>query len=183
STEWRVEMWKEALFTDYWIQNKVLGDGLGFTARELQMLQAMEEGGRGLDSMGSGMSQQQESMMLTGGYHSGPVQTVRTVGYAGLLVLLLTMIRVAVHAHRQILRCRGTEWYPLALFFGIPIIALPPFFVLIFGEFGKDVAATFIAYGMIRLLEKNLPLPAYVVARRTPYILNKHHEMASSTKV
>jgi hypothetical protein len=180
STEWRVEMWKEALFTDYWIQNKVLGDGLGFTARELQMLQAMEEGGRGLDSMGSGMSQQQESMMVTGGYHSGPVQTVRTVGYVGLLVLLLAMVRVAVHAHRQILRCRGTEWYPLALFFGIPTIVLPPFFVLIFGTFGNDVSTTFIAYGMIRLLEKNLPLPAYVATRRTPYILNKRHEMASA---
>jgi hypothetical protein len=170
STDWRVEMWKEALLTDYWIQNKLLGDGLGFTSRELQMLQSLQVGGSGIDSMGSGMSQQQEAMMLTGGYHSGPVQTIRVVGYVGLLVVLLAMIRVGVHAHRQILRCRGTEWYPLALFFGIPVIALPPFFLFVFGEFGKDVAATFIAYGMIRLLEKNLPLPAYVPQRRRVHV-------------
>jgi hypothetical protein len=36
STEWRVELWKEALLTDRWISNKMFGDGLGFTMRELQ---------------------------------------------------------------------------------------------------------------------------------------------------
>jgi len=177
STEWRVDMWKEALLTDYWIDNKILGDGLGFTQREYQTLLAMEEGGGGL-GMGSGMSAQQEAMMITGGYHSGPVQCVRITGYVGLLILLITMIRVAVHAHRQIIRCRGTEWYSLALFFGIPIIALPFLYVLVFGDFGTDVAATFIAIGMIRLLEKNLPLPPYVVRKREPYVLMKREQAA-----
>jgi hypothetical protein len=116
------------------------------------------------------MSQQQESMMLTGGYHSGSVQTIRTVGYVGLLVLLLAMIRMAVHAHRQILRCRGTDWYPHALFLGIPIIHLPIFFTLIVGDFGNGVAATFLSYGIIRLLEKNLPLPAYAPQRRMVHV-------------
>jgi hypothetical protein len=173
STEWRVEMWKEALFTPHWIQNKLLGDGLGISAREYQMLQSMEVGGEGLDSMGSGMSQQQEAMMITGGYHSGPVQCVRIVGYVGLIVLLLAMIRMAVHAHRQILRCRGTEWYPIALFIGVPLIALPIFHVFIFGDFGRDVSATFFAYGIIRLLEKNLPLPACVITRKEVQFLGR----------
>ena len=35
STEWRVEVWKVALFTERWIKNKWLGDGLGFSAAEL----------------------------------------------------------------------------------------------------------------------------------------------------
>lgn len=176
STEWRVEMWKEALFTDYWIRNKLLGDGLGLSSRELEMLQASAEGGHGLDSMGSGMSRQQEEMMITGGYHSGPVQCVRIVGYVGLLVVLLAMIRVAVHAHRQILRCRRTEWYPIALFFGIPIIVLPFFYIFIFGDFTKDVSATLLAYGIIRLLERNLPLPAYEARRHVPYILRQQRK-------
>lgn len=174
STEWRVDMWKEALLTDYWIKNKLLGDGLGFTRQELEMMQSMMEGGRGLASSGSGMTAQQESMMLTGGYHSGPVQSVRIVGYVGLVILWLAMIRVAVHAHRLIMRCRGTEWYPLALYTGIPVIVLPIFFTFIFGEYARDASVVFFAYGIIRLLEKNLPLPAYVVARRTPYVLNRH---------
>lgn len=172
STEWRVEMWKEALLTDFWIQNKILGDGMGLSAREYKILAEREEGGAFV-SLGSGLSDQQEAMMLTGGYHSGPVQCVRTVGYVGLAILLLAMIRNAVHAHRQILRCRHTEWQPVALFFGVPVIVLPIFYVFVFGDFGRDVSATFLAYGIIRLLEKNLPLPAYVRPTKTPYILRR----------
>ncbi len=182
STEWRVEMWKEALFTDYWIENKILGDGLGFTRRELLMMEDMVTGGgSSLDNRGSGMSAQQEAMMVTGGYHSGPVQTVRTIGYVGLAVLILGMIRMAVHAHRQILRCRGTEWFPLALFYGVPPIVLPFIFIFIFGDFGRDVSAVFFSYGMVSLLEKNLPVPAYVRKRYVPYVLGRTPAKAEVT--
>jgi len=173
STEWRVEMWKQALFTEYWIDNKILGDGLGLSRRELKILEDLEAGGTGISSLGSGMSMYQESMMVTGGYHSGPVQCVRITGYVGLLILLLTMIRVAVHAHRQIIRCRGTEWLPIAMFTGIPAISLPFIYFFIFGDFGRDSAAVCFFYGMVSLLEKNLPLPAYVKRRYVPYILQQ----------
>jgi hypothetical protein len=184
STEWRVEMWKEALFTDYWIQNKLLGDGLGLTRWEYEKLTAyLDQVGTGLASMNSGMTQQQEAMMITGGYHSGPVQCVRIIGYFGLMALLIAMIRVAVHAHRQIIRCRNTEWYPIALYTGIPAIILPIFFVFIFGDFGRDVSALFYSYGMVTLLEKNLPLPAYVKKKHIPYVLNKNKSMQSAQLV
>jgi len=178
STKWRVDMWKEALFTEYWIKNKILGDGLGFTRVELSMMEnrGSGAGGGNLDNRNSGMTKQQEAMMITGGYHSGPVQTVRIVGYVGLIVLVLAMSRMAVYAHRQILRCRGTEWFPLSLYFCIPVIVLPFFFVLIFGDFGKDVSALFLSYGMISLFEKNLPLPAYVKPRRVPYVLMNNRQ-------
>jgi hypothetical protein len=181
STEWRIEMWEEALFTDYWIQNKILGDGIGFTRRELSMMEDISSGVGGLDNRNSGMTQQQESMMVTGSYHSGPVQTIRTVGYVGLAVMLVAMIRIAVHAHRQILRCRGTEWYSLALYTCIPVIILPPFFILIFGEFGKDASAVFFSYALISLLEKNLPLPPYVKPRHVPYILSRSPHTTEAT--
>jgi hypothetical protein len=178
STKWRVDMWKEALFTDYWIKNKILGDGLGFTREELSMMEnrLSGAGGGNLDNRNSGMTKQQEAMMITGGYHSGPVQTVRVVGYFGLIVLILFMIRMAVYAHRQILRCRGTEWFPLSLYFCITVIVLPPVFILIFGDFGRDVSAVILSYGMISLLEKNLPLPAYVKPRRAPYVLMNNRQ-------
>lgn len=171
STKWRVDMWKEALFTEHWIQNKLLGDGLGLTARELQMMQDSREGRLGgIKSIGSELTGQQVALMVAGGYHSGPVTTVRTIGYVGLLIMLLAMIRVAVHAHRQILRCQGTEWQPLAYFFGIPIIALPIFWTLVTGDFTDGSTSTFMAYAMVRLLEKNLPLPAYVPRRRYAHV-------------
>lgn len=179
STEWRLEMWKEALFTEYWIQNKLFGDGLGFSRREWEMMQAAELG-LAYESLGSGLSAQQESMMINGGYHSGPVQTIRTVGYVGLLILMLAMIRVAVHSHQQILRCKGTEWYPLALFMGIPSIALPFIFTFVFGEFRTAANHVFFAYGILSLMKRNLPLPAYFKPARAPYVLN-HRTPTPST--
>lgn len=183
STEWRVEMWKEALFTEHWIQNKILGDGLGLTRVELQRLEAMEDMAN--YKAISGLTVQQEAMMITGGYHSGPVQTVRAVGYVGLFVLLLAMIRLAIHAHRQILRSRGTEWYPIVLFFGIPIVVYPIFFVLIFGEFGSAVASFFISSGILSLIRYNLPIPDYIPSKQKPFVFinpnrNRPHQIGES---
>lgn len=157
STEWRIEIWKEVLTTDRWIENKILGDGLGFSARELAYQASIADGynmGRGL----SGFDFQRESILANGDYHSGPIQTVRVIGYAGLVVLLLFQIRLAVHAHRQIIRCKSTEWFPLALFFGIPLVWNPIFFIFIFGDFRTGAATLLLGSGMIRMLQNNLPL-------------------------
>lgn len=159
STEWRVDMWKAALLTDDWIKNKFLGDGLGMTREELLKMQELSERKRGRSL--SGLNTQQESMMITGAYHSGPVQTIRTVGYFGLAVLLYAMIRMAVLTHLQIRRCWGTEWQTTILFFGIPIIAYPFYFTFIFGTFQDAIAFFFINSAIIDLFSNNLPLPAY----------------------
>lgn len=170
STDWRVEMWKEALFTERWITNKWLGDGLGFTRKELNQMLALQEGKLALGKGASGMTVQQESMMISGNYHSGPVQTVRSTGYFGLAILLIAMLRVAVHAHRQILRCRGTEWYPSTLFLCIPLIVTPIFWTFVFGTFGGGISAVLMGGAMVRLLEKNLPLPAYLTRRKQAHL-------------
>jgi cell division protein FtsW (lipid II flippase) len=174
STEWRIEMWKEALLTDFWIHNKILGDGLGFTQQEYNWMKSLDAAKTG-GALGSGnLTVQQQGMMITCSYHSGPVSAVRVVGYVGLFIFLLAQIRLAVHAHRQILRCRNTEWYPLSLLLGIPVIWSPAFFWLVFGDFPVNVSAFLMQAAMIRLLETNLPLPAYTKPSRLPYILNAH---------
>lgn len=183
STEWRVEMWKAALLTDNYINNKVLGDGLGFTKEELTKMEELMEGGRGRGAQSiGGLSSQQESMMISGNYHSGPVQTIRTVGYIGLLVMMLAMYRMAVHMHRQILRCRGTEWYPLMLFFGVPIIIYPIFFFFVFGTFQVAIIFIFLQSGFIDLIRNNLTLPPYAKAKREPYILMRNRLTAVSNQ-
>jgi hypothetical protein len=156
STEWRVEVWKEALLTDRWIQNKWLGDGLGFSAAELSAQMNERKGARaGI----SGFGAHRESVLANGDYHSGPVSSIRVIGYIGLLVFLLAQIRLAVHAHHLITRYRHTEWFPLTLLIGIPIIILPLVFVFIFGAF-KNAAPTFlISCGLVSILKNNLPLP------------------------
>lgn len=171
SNEWRFEVWREVLTSDRWIQNKLLGDGLGFSATELAAQMGSRLGARaGI----SGFDTQRESILSSGDYHSGPVSTIRVIGYIGLFFFLIAQIRLAVHAHRQILRCRGTEWLPLALFLGIPMISGPLFFVFIFGDFKGSASAFLLSLGMMRLLENNLPLPAYIVRRREPYQLAKN---------
>jgi hypothetical protein len=163
SSTWRTEMWIEALTSERWIHNKILGDGLGFSKVDLEANNRMSD--LKIGKLSSGMSAQQEAMMINSSYHSGPVQTIRTVGYVGLLILVLAMIRAAVHAHRQIIRCRGTEWFPVALFFCIPIITMPIIFCFIFGEFADAVELTMMSIAMVRILEKNLPLPRFSGSR------------------
>jgi|688.fasta_scaffold252398_2 hypothetical protein len=164
STEWRAEIWKEVLFTDRWIQNKIIGDGLGFTKQQLDYQLSLTEAQstrRGI----SGFEMQRESILASGDYHSGPVSTIRVIGYVGLVFVILFQIRLAVHAHMQIIRCRGTEWYPLALLIGIPLICAPVYFHFIFGDFRSEAITLFMGSAMIRLLERGLPLPANSLRR------------------
>jgi hypothetical protein len=169
SSEWRYDLWREALSSEAYIRNKWLGDGLGMTAdelrrsKDLQLLNA--QGGTGFDV-------HRENILINADYHSGPVQTIKVIGYIGLAVLILAQIRLAVHAHRQILRCRNTEWFSVALFFGIPLIWYPFFFVFIFGSFIHGASTFLLGSAMMRLLEKNIPLPAFVSrSSREPYVL------------
>jgi hypothetical protein len=171
STEWRFDIWKEVLTSDRWIHNKILGDGLGFSARELAYQASLKDSGEGRMGV-SGFDLHREGILASGDYHSGPVQVIRTIGYVGLIVILLFQIRLAIHAHRQIVRCKGTEWFPVALFFGIPLIWNPIFFVFVIGDFKSASATLFLGSAMIRLLQKNLPLPAWSRAERVPTRFN-----------
>ncbi len=153
SSEWRVEMWKLALFTDRYIQNKYLGDGLGLTQKEYLFIQNVNSMKNISDEM------TQERAMMTQAYHSGPVQTVRITGYVGLIVLIYAMIVAAVRAHRLIQRYRGTEWFGTLLFMTLHMVWHPIFFVFVFGAFKEDVPFLLMNMGILRLLEKNLPKP------------------------
>ncbi len=169
STDWRTDLWMEALTSDKYIRNKFLGDGLGMTSQQHQQAISLRDAhGLGI----GGFDQHRESILISGDYHSGPVQTIRACGYVGLAILLVGMLRVAVHAHRQIERCRNTEWFYTALFIGNVYLWLPFGWVFIFGSFSGGADALLMGAALVRMLEKTLPLPEYVVRRRQPYILN-----------
>lgn len=168
STEWRMQMWIDALSSDRYIKNRLLGDGLGMTSEQLAKAEALryaKETGRG------GFDNHRESAMISGDYHSGPVQTIRTVGYVGMFILLFGMIRLAIHAHRQIIRCRGTEWFATALFIGNTYVWFAFGWSFIFGSFVGGATALLMGTALVRLLENNLPLPAYIPPSRQPYVL------------
>jgi hypothetical protein len=156
STEWRVEVWKEALLTERWIRNKWLGDGLGFSSAELAAQMSQRSGVRaGI----SGFDAHRESVLANGDYHSGPVSSIRVIGYIGLFIFLIAQIRLAVHAHQLIRKFQHTEWFPLTLLIGIPLCISPFFFVFIFGDFKSSASSFLLSCCMVRILQKNLPLP------------------------
>lgn len=156
STDWRTEIWMEALKSDKYIRNKFFGDGLGMT-REQHAESVALSAKRGVGS--GGFDYHRESILISGDYHSGPVQTIRVCGYFGLVVLLIGMYRVLVHAHRQINRCRNTEWFSVAIFIVSIYIWLPLGWVFIFGSFSGGADALLMGAALVRMLEKNLPLP------------------------
>jgi hypothetical protein len=158
SIDWRYEVWLEVLTTDRWIANKWIGDGLGFTRQELQAQMALMDTTRQIRTI-SGFDQQRDFILANADYHSGPVQTIRIIGYVGLAVLLLAMFRLAVHAHHLMRRYRNTHWYPLVLFVGIPCIVYPLFFTFIFGTFQIGAATFMTSAAMVRILQRNLPSP------------------------
>jgi hypothetical protein len=158
STDWRVEIWKEVLLTDRWIENKWIGDGLGFSRQELELQIALRDTKVRVRSI-SGLGLHQDAILANAAYHSGPVQTIRIIGYVGLAVFLLAMFRLGVHAHRLMRAYRNTKWFPLTLFVGLPCIFYPIFFVFVFGTFQIGAATFLSGAAMVRVLQRNLPAP------------------------
>lgn len=155
STEWRVEMWEEALLTDNWIHNKLLGDGLGFTRAELAYQEELKYTGSRAESFG--FDAQRASFLVSGDYHSGPVSAIRTIGYVGLMVMIIFMLMQSYKAHKLIMKSKGMIWRPLVMIICIPIVWYPIFFLFVYGIFQRDTVIIIMGYGLLRLLENNLP--------------------------
>lgn len=149
STEWRVEMWKRALLTDRYIENKLLGDGFGFRRLDMSRLERM-------NALGASFVDVQEMMMLSGNYHSGPVSAIRYVGAVGLILYYIFIIALAVHAARLIRSCRETPFFIPALFFCLPVFFHPFFYTFIFGGYQNSIVETIFALGCLKMLERSL---------------------------
>jgi hypothetical protein len=154
STNWRVTIWEEALFTDRWIENKVLGDGLGFTKEELSMQEGLKDGSMSLGGFG-GLSDQQVSILVNGDYHSGPISLIRTIGYIGLGLFMIAILVLAVACHKLLRRYRGSPHFGILAMFLVPAMVHPLYFLFIFGGFSLDVPFFFLNLGFYGLLRNN----------------------------
>jgi|GEM_PF-776068 len=184
STEWRVEIWKEALLTDRWISNKWLGDGLGYSARELayQMNSTKRKG----PSIGmSGLDQHREAIMSNGDYHSTLVSGVRTAGYFGTFLLIISTFHLAFDAHRLIVRHRHTRHYPLCLMIGLPTVIAPIWLFIGSANFTQSLSALVLGIGMVRLLQNNLPIAQseqHLTTTTQPMTIHSRPHPSPSTK-
>ncbi len=152
STDWRVEMWQIALTTDRYIQNKYLGDGFGFTAKELEIMRNSAFGGTGF----LGEDAQKESFMIQGSFHSGPVSTIRFAGYLGLLIFLMLAVANATYSIKMLKLAWNTPYQPLAILSALGNIYGPFSFIFIFGEYRDALPGTLFACGMLKMLHNSL---------------------------
>jgi hypothetical protein len=152
STDWRVEMWKIALTTDRYIQNKVLGDGFGFTAKELEIMRSGDFGGTGF----IGGEAHKESFMIQGSFHSGPVSSIRFVGYVGLVAIVLLQIALAFYAVKMMRLSWRTDYRPLAILLALGAVYAPFLFIFIFGEYRNDLPNALFTAGMLKMLHNSL---------------------------
>jgi hypothetical protein len=148
STRWRTYMWEQMLTTDRYIQNKLLGDGFGFTKRQYENMLYFARYGT--------TAQGQENFMIGGNVHSGPVGSIRYGGYVGLALILLILSMQAREAWRIIRRAYPTPFRLLTLFVCIPIIMEPFIFTLIYGTYDSEVPDTFYTLGMLRMFKCSL---------------------------
>jgi hypothetical protein len=149
SAEWRYQMWDIVLSTDTYIHNKLLGDGFGFSNYELQIMEQQEESSGGPAFVGA---PRQETFLIVGAYHNGPLSAIRYVGAVGLILYLSLLIASAWYSWNILRRSQGTRYFPLGLFVSIPAIYEPFNYVFIFGGFDSGFPNTLFLCGMLKLL-------------------------------
>jgi hypothetical protein len=147
STEWRLEIWREVLSSDKYIESRVWGDGFGFRKHHLERMKARRE---------SGLGNEQEDFMISGAVHSGPISTIRVAGYVGLGIYLCLMVAVAIEAWKIARLSRGTPMQPFAYLFCFPAVVEPFYFVFVFGAFDGSLPEMVYWMGMLRLLRNSL---------------------------
>lgn len=149
SVEWRVDMWKDALSGGF-IKNKTLGDGFGFDRAAMNLIADGMQGGAGFVG-----GSKHEGHMIRGSFHSGPLSSIRFVGIIGLVLLLCLMIAVFRLALLTIFKTRGTLFFPLALFVGIPFLWLPFHFIAIFGAYDNALKDLILGVGLLNIIYKS----------------------------
>jgi len=96
----------------------------------------------------------QESQLIQGAFHSGPISAIRFVGYVGLVLYLVLFFVAARYAWGLIRTTAATPFFPLALYIGIPVIYGPIEYIFVFGGYESGFPRTIFLCGMLRLLSE-----------------------------
>lgn len=169
SSEWRFEMWKLALTTDRYIQNKILGDGFGYRADELRAALDSLEG----DNRRSSSQQGIDAMMAKGSYHGFHVEAIRMTGLLGLLCALVGMGIFFRYAWIQIQYFRGRPEWGYVLYICIPFLIYPFYLMLVFGQYKGEFALILVASAMIKILD-NIRVREIREARIANQVVSAH---------
>ena len=144
STEWRVFMWKQALFTDRYIENKLLGDGFGIKKTDYAIMSYFAQHGT--------MEDARENLMIVGNFHSGPVTTIRYVGYLGCALYLAMIILLAREGWRLCRALKGSSYESLCFLMCLTTIVEPFTYVFVFGSFDVAMPEAVFGIGALKLM-------------------------------
>ncbi|MGB8356663.1 MAG: hypothetical protein WCD79_22385 [Chthoniobacteraceae bacterium] len=149
STDWRFEMWDRALHGNKYIKDKFLGDGFGVSQKAMDSVRALTNEGK---TQEAGM----EGQLVTGGFHSGPLTTIRVVGGVGTFLFYIWIIWLSRFAVKLIVSSRNTPFFPIALFFGVGVFVQPFFYTFVFGGFDVELPQTILNAGMLKLIYESI---------------------------
>ena len=150
SIEWRLEMWDAVLFEKGRVNNKIMGDGFGFSSRELALAQSMSsEAGR----LALSPEELQEYFLVSGDIHSGPLTAIRFVGGVGLFFFIILSICLARCYWKLCRRVVNTQYWMAVAFMGIPWIWFPIKYIFLYGDYAHDAPLFIVGAGVYKLLE------------------------------
>lgn len=147
SVEWRVEMWKLALGTDRYIQNKWLGDGFAISAREMNAIFDTMHG------FSSYMDSSQEQALAKGSYHGFHVETIRFTGVVGLISALILMFAAFRSALALVRSYRDHRLFSFVIFVTLPILIYPFWAMLVYGGYRTEFPQFIVMAGLLKMLE------------------------------
>jgi hypothetical protein len=151
SSRWRFEMWVWAWNDERILRDRVWGQGFGLSLDDMNIIAQwlMYPGGAGFIG-----GSDREGVMLMGSFHSGPLSTIKYIGFVGFILYYPLMCYMAVMAWRLCKRARGTRVFSLALFVGIPIIYEPFNFIFIFGGLDSNYTQLLFWAGLLNMTQR-----------------------------
>lgn len=147
SSEDRFEMWRIALESEKYIQNKILGDGFQFSTLEVNaMSEAMIEG-----SSFNNVSFVERSLAV-GNYHGFHVETIRFTGIVGLMAATFALFVFARYAWFAIQLYRDSDVWGYVIFVCMPFLIWPFWYWFIFGSYRSGFPELLATAAMVRVV-------------------------------
>jgi len=131
--EWWLRVIKEDVIKDWWF-----GDGIGVTEKEMQNVNSK--------------TTFFDWFTATGGFHNGPLTTIRYAGVIGLVLFYTFMITAAVYSVKCVRMCRGTPLEMAAIFLALQLIWFPLEFTFIFGAYDLELPNEIFLVSLLLLL-------------------------------
>jgi hypothetical protein len=154
SSQWRFDMWIWAWNDERIFRDKIWGQGFGFTYDEMNiMASALLNGSSGPAFIGSSA---QESQMITGSFHSGPLSSIKFIGIVGFALYYSLMVYMGIYALQLCRRAYATKAFTLALFICIPIIYEPFNYIFVFGALDSNYSQILFWAGLLNMANNYL---------------------------